>query len=162
MHDENSDGIYEATFIFNPSPANSEVENEWVLSNDISAYPKYSSDQLLVDALYKMSLDETMMLKEDDGTFRTGAKWEGVWTRDISYSVLLAYAFLDLEFSKTSLMKKVKNDRIIQEPDRVELGLFLLIGLFGVLRLGKFIWFPGMNLGWNMCIPSFETALKMI
>lgn len=115
LHDENSDGIYEATFIFNPSPANSEVENEWVLSNDISAYPKYSSDQLLVDALYKMSLDETMMLKEDDGTFRTGAKWEGVWTRDISYSVLLAYAFLDLEFSKTSLMKKVKNDRIIQD-----------------------------------------------
>jgi len=54
-------------------------------------------------------------LKEDDGTFRTGKEWAGVWTRDISYSVYLSLAMLEPEMSKTSLMRKVKNNRIIQD-----------------------------------------------
>ncbi|WP_158861315.1 MGH1-like glycoside hydrolase domain-containing protein [Lunatibacter salilacus] len=87
----------------------------WNLTQDISGYPGYSSDQLLIDALYNMSLEELVLNTESDGTFRTGALWEGVWTRDISYSILLSLAFLNPEVSKTSLRKKVKNGRIIQD-----------------------------------------------
>lgn len=87
----------------------------WNLTQDISDYPDYSSDQLLIDALYNMSLEELVLNTEVDGTFRTGALWESVWTRDISYSILLSLAFLNPEVSKTSLRKKVKNGRIVQD-----------------------------------------------
>lgn len=87
----------------------------WKLSTDISHYPQFTSDQLLVDALYNMSLEELILNIEEDGTFRTGADWEGVWTRDISYSAILSLAMLHPEISKTSLRKKVGNGRIIQD-----------------------------------------------
>ncbi len=93
----------------------SEKQSFWNLSENIARYPSYSSDQLLIDALYNMSLEELVLNTESDGTFRTGALWEGVWTRDISYSILLSLAFLNPEISKTSLRKKVKNGRIIQD-----------------------------------------------
>ncbi len=115
LQDENADGIYEATFILNPHDPDEQVEREWHLQNDISGYPSYQSEQILIDALYNMALDETEMLIEEDGTFRTGEKWAGVWTRDISYSVILSYAYLAPEVAKTSLMRKVKNGRIIQD-----------------------------------------------
>ena len=90
-------------------------QKHWKLTADISAYPSYSSDQLLVDALHNMSLEELFLNTESDDTFRTGALWEGVWTRDISYSILLSLGVLNPEVSKTSLRKKVKNGRIIQD-----------------------------------------------
>jgi hypothetical protein len=115
LQDNDGNGIFKTTIVLNPHDPDAKAEKEWKLHNDISQFPSYTSDQLLVDALYNMSLDETVMNMEDDGTFRTGAKWPGVWTRDISYSVLLSYAFLKPEISKASLMRKVKRDRIIQD-----------------------------------------------
>jgi Bacterial alpha-L-rhamnosidase 6 hairpin glycosidase domain len=38
-----------------------------------------------------------------------------VWTRDISYSILLAFAYHEPEIAKISLLKKVKRERIIQD-----------------------------------------------
>ena len=52
---------------------------------------------------------------EPDSTLRTGAEWGGVWTRDISYSIYLAFAYHEPEIAKISLMKKVNRDRIIQD-----------------------------------------------
>lgn len=115
LHDKDNDGIYETTVTLNPYDPEAEKNKEWKLQHDISSYPSYRSDQVLIDALYNMSLDETQMLIEEDSTFRTGAKWEGVWTRDISYSVLLSYAFLEPDIAKKSLMRKVNRDRIIQD-----------------------------------------------
>ncbi len=89
--------------------------SRWKLTKDITSYPQYSSDRLLLDALYNMSLEELIVNIEADGTFRTGALWEGVWTRDISYSILLSLAFLEPEICKNSLLRKVKNGRIIQD-----------------------------------------------
>jgi hypothetical protein len=60
-------------------------------------------------------LEEALKNIEPDTTFRTGAKWGGVWTRDISYSILLAFAYHEPEVAKHSLMKKVKRRRIIQD-----------------------------------------------
>jgi hypothetical protein len=92
-----------------------EKQVRWTLQEDISNYPRLSSDQVLVDSLYNLSLEELVKNTETDGTFRTGALWEGVWTRDISYSILLSLAFLNPEVCKTSLRQKVKNGRIIQD-----------------------------------------------
>lgn len=88
---------------------------EWKLSKDISKLPSYKSDQVIVDALFTMSTEESLKNIEVDSTFRTGAKWGGVWTRDISYSIILAFAYLQPEVAKISLMKKVKRERIIQD-----------------------------------------------
>jgi Glycogen debranching enzyme len=91
------------------------AESEWKLSKDISGLPTYQSDQLIVDALFNMSSEESLKNIESDSTFRTGAKWGGVWTRDISFSIILAFAYLQPEVAKISLMKKVKRGRIIQD-----------------------------------------------
>ena len=85
------------------------------VTRDISSCPSYSSGQPIVDALYNMSLEEAKMNIEADSTFRTGAKWGGVWTRDISYSIFLAFAYHQPDVAKISLMKKVSRDRIIQD-----------------------------------------------
>ncbi|WP_299524883.1 hypothetical protein [uncultured Lutibacter sp.] len=113
MSDLDKDNIYEITLILNPLLKNE--EKEWKLTENLSNSAKYSSDQPIVDALYNMSLEESKLAIEPDSTFRTGAKWSGVWTRDISYSILLAFAYLEPEVAKISLLKKVKRDRIIQD-----------------------------------------------
>ncbi|MCK4749581.1 MAG: hypothetical protein KAT15_21150, partial [Bacteroidales bacterium] len=86
-----------------------------MLSKNTAAKAHYESDQLIVDALFNLSLEEAMINIESDSTLRTGAKWGGVWTRDVSYSTLLAFAYHEPEVARISLMKKVKRDRIIQD-----------------------------------------------
>ena len=87
----------------------------WKLGTDLSAYPQLHSDHLLVDALYNLSLEELRKDIRPDGAFMAGAKWEGVWTRDISYSIVLALAAIEPGIAKTSLLRKVARDRIIQD-----------------------------------------------
>lgn len=113
LKDENGDGIYECTIILNTK--NSFIDQNWKLSKDISSYPTYSSEQILVDALYNMSLEELILNIEEDGTFRTGKDWPGVWTRDISYSAILSLAMLHPEMCKNSLRKKVNKGKIVQD-----------------------------------------------
>lgn len=115
LKEKDQEGIFETTLLLNPQNEEEPIKREWSLKHDISGYPSYQSDIVLLDALYNLSLDETEMLIEADYTFRTGAEWEGVWTRDISYSVILSYAFLAPEISKISLLKKVENGRIVQD-----------------------------------------------
>lgn len=113
MTDANNDGIFEITLRLNPLiPVE---EKTWNLTQDIAAKATYTSQQPIVDALYNLSLEEAKLAIEPDSTFRTGAKWAGVWTRDISYSILLSFAYLEPEVAKISLLKKVKRDRIIQD-----------------------------------------------
>ncbi|PKQ61529.1 hypothetical protein BZG02_15165 [Labilibaculum filiforme] len=88
---------------------------EWKLEAKLSHYPKYQSNQVLLDAIYQLSLEEIQKNIAPDSTFNTGEKWAGVWTRDISYSVILALAIADPEISKKSLLKKVKHGKIVQD-----------------------------------------------
>lgn len=116
LKDPDGDGIYELKVILNPFNPEDHAEKTWELAADISTKPSYRSDQPLVDALFNMSLEEAIMNIEDDSTLRTGAKWGGVWTRDVSYSILLAFAYHEPEVAKISLMKKItSNKRIIQD-----------------------------------------------
>ncbi len=115
LHSPDGDNIYTLTVKLNPYNAADHQDKEWKQSLDLSSKPKYQSDQPVVDALFNLSLEEALKNIEADSTFRTGAKWGGVWTRDISYSILLAFAYHEPEIGKISLMKKVKRDRIIQD-----------------------------------------------
>lgn len=115
LKDEDGDGIFELTVVLNPFNFKDSENKVWKLSTDISAKPSYKSEQPLVDALFNLSLEEAIMNIEADSTLRTGAKWGGVWTRDVSYSILLAFAYHEPEVAKISLMKKVKRNRIIQD-----------------------------------------------
>jgi uncharacterized protein YyaL (SSP411 family) len=63
-----------------------------------------------------MALEEMVNAVEPDSTFRTGKEWAGVWTRDISYSIILSMANLQPQVSGYSLMRKVNaKKRIIQD-----------------------------------------------
>lgn len=92
------------------------IDKQWKLKNDISSYPKLETPNLLHQAVYNMGLDEMVNAVEPDTTLRTGKEWAGVWTRDVSYSILLSMAYMQPEASRISLMKKVDSlGRIIQD-----------------------------------------------
>ncbi|MCB0564659.1 MAG: hypothetical protein KDD01_09825 [Phaeodactylibacter sp.] len=115
LKDPDGDNIYEITLTLNPYNPEDYQDKEWKLTADLSNRPQYQSDQPIVDALFNLSLEEALLNIEPDSTLRTGAKWAGVWTRDISYSIFLAFAYHEPAVAKISLMKKVKRDRIIQD-----------------------------------------------
>jgi len=115
LKDPDGDGIYEISVVFNPFDEKENQTKTWTLSQDISMKPSYKSDQPLVDALFNLSLEEARLNIEPDSTLRTGAKWGGVWTRDVSFSTLLAFAYHEPKVAQISLMKKVKRGRIVQD-----------------------------------------------
>ncbi len=117
LTDPDGDGLYEIEILLNPggSPKTPETR-EWKLTQDLSALPQYRSDQPLVDALWNLSLEEMLLDIRPDQTFMAGAKWDGVWTRDISYSIVLSLAHLRPDIGMNSLRRKVTPDgRIIQD-----------------------------------------------
>lgn len=92
------------------------IDKVWKRKNDISAYPRLKTDNKLHTAIYNMALDEMINAVEPDTTLRTGKEWAGVWTRDVSYSIILSMAQLQPEASKISLRKKVNpSGQIIQD-----------------------------------------------
>jgi hypothetical protein len=119
LTDPDEDGVYRTTLAFakrDVRPLDDQGRATWSLSEDLSDFPSYESDQRLVDALYNLSLEELTQNVRDDGAFMAGKKWTGVWTRDISYSILLSLALVDPAGAKTSLMHKVSEDgHIIQD-----------------------------------------------
>lgn len=115
LKDPDGDGIYETTLVMNKKSDEKQTASTWSLKKDLSAFPKYQSGYTISDALYNLALDEMVNAVEPDSTFRTGKEWAGVWTRDISYSIILAMAQLQPQVAKNSLLRKVKNGRIIQD-----------------------------------------------
>ena len=92
------------------------IDKTWKRKNDISGYPQLTTPNMLHTAIYNMGLDEMVNAVEPDTTLRTGKEWAGVWTRDVSYSILLSMAYLQPEASRISLMHKVNSrGRIIQD-----------------------------------------------
>jgi hypothetical protein len=92
------------------------ISHTWTLKNDISRYPQLETSNKLHQAIYNMGLDEMVNAVEPDTTLRTGKEWAGVWTRDVSYSIILSMAYMQPEASQISLMKKMNaNGRIIQD-----------------------------------------------
>lgn len=115
LKDPDGDKIFETVLNMNEAKDEKTTAPVWKLSKDISRFPQYKSPYMLSDALYNLSLEEMENAVEPDGTFRTGKEWSGVWTRDISYSIILSMAVLHPEVAVNSLMRKVKDGRIIQD-----------------------------------------------
>ena len=118
LQDPDGDGIYERTLTFGPGssrPFDADGYAVWESREDLSGLPSYTSDQPLVDALFSLSLEEMRQNIRPDGAFAAGAQWPGVWTRDLSYSVVLALAMIDPAASMTSLRAKVSSGHIIQD-----------------------------------------------
>lgn len=119
LTDADGDGIYEVTLPFRTHylrPLAADGRALWTRHLDLSAFPTLFSPQPLLDALYRLSLEELLELKRADGALSAGAKWPGVWTRDVSLSSVLALAFVAPDAVRTSLMMKVDTDgRIIQD-----------------------------------------------
>lgn len=92
------------------------IDKEWKVKNDLSDYPHLTTPNTLHAAIFNMGLDEMVNAVEADRTLRTGREWPGVWTRDVSYSIILAMAALQPEVSRISLEKKISpTGRIIQD-----------------------------------------------
>ena len=92
------------------------VDRTWKQKNDLRAYPRLKTPEKLLAAVYNMGLDEMVNAVEPDTTLRTGKEWAGVWTRDVSYSIILSMAALQPEASMISLRKKVDPlGRIVQD-----------------------------------------------
>jgi hypothetical protein len=116
LKDDDGDGIYETELILNSKRDQKQIANEWKQSKDATAFPQYHSDFLMPDALYNMALEEMIKAVEPDSTFRTGKEWAGVWTRDISYSIILSMAYLQPRVAMKSLLRKVNSKKkIIQD-----------------------------------------------
>lgn len=115
LQDSDGDHIYELTLILNSTNDKRKNSPLWKLETDVSAYPQYSSDYRLIDALYNLSLEEMTRAIEKDSTLRTGKEWAGVWTRDVSYSIILSMAILQPRVAQYSLMKKVNDGVIVQD-----------------------------------------------
>jgi hypothetical protein len=116
MHDPDGDGIYEVTLTLNQPAAAKSTAESWKKTINTDDFPQYSSDYPLSDALYNLALEEARRAVEPDSTFRTGKEWAGVWTRDISYSIILAQATLQPQSAMKSLLRKVSPEgRIIQD-----------------------------------------------
>ncbi|MDD5186268.1 MAG: hypothetical protein PHS84_13495, partial [Paludibacter sp.] len=116
LTDPDGDGIYEVLMKINPKTEEASTLKTWKLSKDISAFPRYQSPALLENAIYNMSVEEMEKAIEKDSTLRTGIDWPGVWTRDVSYSIILSMAYMQPKVSENSLLCKVNaNGRIIQD-----------------------------------------------
>lgn len=116
LKDPDGNGIYETTLTLNAPQAAKTTAGKWKKSINTDDFPQYTSEYPVADALYNLSLEEARRAVEPDSTFRTGQEWAGVWTRDISYSIILAMALLQPEVAKNSLMRKVSaSGRIIQD-----------------------------------------------
>ena len=91
-------------------------EGRWSLTRDVSRFATYEAPTRFEEAMYNLSLEESQNAVEPDSTLRTGRSWAGVWTRDVSYSTLLAMSHIQTEAAKKSLLRKVNSrGRIIQD-----------------------------------------------
>lgn len=101
---------------FDKPPLAANAAINWQLSKNLSGFAQYKSSFPISNAIYNLSMEEMVKAVEKDSTFRTGIDWPGVWTRDISYSIILSMAFLQPKVAMNSLLKKVNaKGRIIQD-----------------------------------------------
>jgi hypothetical protein len=119
LRDEDGDGIFTLTIPVEAQytrPQAADGRALWARRADLAAFPQLASDGRLVDALYRMSLEELTQLVREDGALSAGAKWPGVWTRDESYAAVLALVLAAPDAVRRSLLAKVDSaGRIIQD-----------------------------------------------
>ena len=94
------------------NPMNMRVKQ---METNLSNYPALSSKSKLIDALYRLSLEETTKNIREDRAFISSPKDASVSTRDIGFSSLLSLALIEPETVKNSLLLRVSNKKIVQD-----------------------------------------------
>lgn len=99
LSDPDGDSVFTVTLNIphKATPVSANTDGKWSQTRDLSGLPRYQSDSPLLNALYRMSLEEMLLNIREDGAFMAGKEWMGVWTRDISYSIHLALAGIKSE-----------------------------------------------------------------
>ncbi|MFR4222282.1 MAG: hypothetical protein ACLT38_00200 [Akkermansia sp.] len=69
----------------------------------------------VLNQAYGLALHEAGALLNEEGTFRTGANWPTVWTRDISYSTHLGLGLWNVRACMNSLNARVRNGEVEQD-----------------------------------------------
>jgi hypothetical protein len=119
LHDTDGDGIYEVTMQFDAKfsrPLTDDGNVRWALQRDISQFPSLESPHRLIDALYRLALEELVELQREDGTLNAGGRWPGVWTRDQAWGALLGIALVAPDAVRKGLLVRTDSlGRIIQE-----------------------------------------------
>ena len=119
LRDPDGDGIHEGTIAIATEytrPRDARGRALWARRLELGGFPEATSSQRMQDALFRMSLEELRELVRDDGALSAGAKWPGVWTRDVALSAILSLAIIAPDATRKSLLAKVdESGRIIQD-----------------------------------------------
>lgn len=119
LTDPDGDSVYTVTLPIAAEytrPLAADGRAVWARRLDVSGFPQLQSPETLLDALYRLSLEELQQLVREDGALSAGAKWPGVWTRDVSYAAVLSLALVAPDAVRRSLLAKVDSaGRIIQD-----------------------------------------------
>ncbi len=77
--------------------------------------PNYRGNIPVLGAMYKLAIQELQSVMNDAGLLTAGENWDGVWTRDISYAIILGAAIAQPEACKRSLDSRIKGGLITQD-----------------------------------------------
>ncbi|MFI3243499.1 MAG: hypothetical protein R3Y56_04535 [Akkermansia sp.] len=81
---------------------------------DISK-PGYRGDMPVLSALFKLASHELAKDVNEAGLMTAGVNWDGCWTRDTAYAMMLGACFSLPEACKTSLESRVRDGKVIQD-----------------------------------------------
>jgi len=79
-----------------------DTRESWRPAHDVSGLPRFSSGYPIIDAVYRMALDDCLKCVGDEGALSAGGSF-GVWVRDTAYATLLSTALVFPEATRRSL-----------------------------------------------------------
>lgn len=89
--------------------------SEWRVLPETGNAPHYRGSFEVLNKAYSLALNEAGSLLNEEGTFRTGANWPTVWTRDISYATHLGLGLWNVHACMKSLNARVRNGEVEQD-----------------------------------------------
>ena len=89
--------------------------SEWRILPEAGNAPHYRGSFEVLNKAYSLALNEAAALLNEEGTFRTGANWPTVWTRDISYATHLGLGLWNVHACMKSLNARVRNGEVEQD-----------------------------------------------
>lgn len=89
--------------------------SEWRIFPEAGSAPHYRGNFEVLNQAYGLALHEAGALLNEEGTFRTGANWPTVWTRDISYATHLGLGLWNVHACMNSLKSRVRNGEVEQD-----------------------------------------------
>ncbi len=106
----------EQLLIRRPSRAGDGDESTLVSIPPVAAHlPQYRGDLPILRSMYGLALHELASTQNEAGEFTAGAQWDGVWTRDVSYAIILGAAFAQPDACRRSLDARIEEGLILQD-----------------------------------------------